>query len=173
MSYDPPQHRRSIRLDGYDYTQPGGYFLTLVAHQRRYLFGEVVDGVVNLSPIGKIVEEEWLRTPAIRPEVTLDDFMIMPDHFHATLFFTETDQTTDSTVFADQKGTNGLERPPRSLGSLVAGFKAVTTHRINLIRKTPGEPVWLRNYYEHILRDENDLNRVRAYIRANPARWTR
>lgn len=167
MSFDPKQHhRRSIRLDGYDYSQPGGYFITLVAHQRRCLFGDVVNGVVNLSAIGQIVEEEWLRTAVIRKEVILDDYMIMPDHFHAALLITEMlEKIKDGTV------AKQTFRPPKSLGSLVAGFKAATTHRINSIRQTPGAPVWLRNYYDRILRDEDELNQVRAYIRTNPVRW--
>lgn len=167
MSFDPKQHhRRSIRLDGYDYSQPGGYFITLVVHQRRCLFGDVVNGVVNLSAIGQIVEEEWLRTAVIRKELILDDYMIMPDHFHAVLLLTEMVEKIKDGAVAKQ-----IFRPPKSLGSLVAGFKAATTHRINSIRQTPGAPVWLRNYYDRILRNEDELNQVRAYIRTNPARW--
>ena len=165
-------HRRSIRLEGYDYTQAGGYFVTLVTHKRLRLLGDILDDEVRLSAFGQIVVEEWQRTAEIRHEVVLDEFVVMPDHFHAVLFIVEVN-LTGKVISVEEPEQTSLKRPPRSLGSLVAGFKAATTHRINLLRKTPGEPVWLRNYYEHILRDEHDLNRVRAYISANPARWQR
>ena len=119
---------------------------------------------------------EWIRTAAIRREIELDEWVVMPNHLHGII------------VIADNVGAHGraplpddapcdvptstvFTRPPKSLGSLIAGFKSAVTKRINELRKTPGAPVWQRNYYEHIVRDENELNQIRQYIMDNPAKW--
>ncbi len=177
MRFDPEKHhRRSIRLKGYDYSQPGAYFVTICAWNRECLFGDVVDGEMRLNDFGLIVYEEWFHSSEMRQEIALfpDEFIIMPNHIHGIIWIVETD--------ADHVGAPGraplpspsrapFHRPPRSLGSFVAGFKSITTKRINALRGTPGAPVWQRNYYEHIIRDEKSLNRIRQYIAANPLRW--
>jgi REP element-mobilizing transposase RayT len=127
------------------------------------LFGSVVSGKVKLSRIGQIVEDEWLRTPVIRPRVGLDEFILMPDHFHAIVSLGENCWTQQEPLIR--------ARPKRSLGSLIAGFKSVSTVRVNRIRGTPGRRVWQKNYYEHVVRNQEDLERIRDYIRRNPARW--
>ena len=81
-------HRRSIRSQGYDYSQPGAYFLTVCAYNNICIFGEIIDGVSKLNNIGRIVEEEWLRSARIRAEIKLDSWVIMPNHFHAVVFIT-------------------------------------------------------------------------------------
>jgi putative transposase len=89
MTYDPRKHhRRSIRLPGYDYTQPGAYFVTFVAHDRECLFGNVVDGVMQLNAFGEIVRDEWFRTAVVRPYVMLDpdEFVVMPNHVHGIIW---------------------------------------------------------------------------------------
>jgi putative transposase len=190
--YDPSKHRRrSIRLKGYDYTQPGAYFVTLVTRERACLFGHVVDCEVRLSQFGHVVRDEWLATPDIREEITLDEFVIMPNHLHGIVHIDAAAvedavgphggaalpnrnlQTTPDPDLSDPLGNDGpaLRRPPRSLGSLIAGFKSAATKRINILRNTPGVPVWQANYYEHIIRNERSLNAIREYIMANPARW--
>jgi putative transposase len=91
MTYDPHKHhRRSIRLPGYDYTQPGAYFVTFVAHDRECLFGDVVDGVMRLNAFGEIVRDEWFRTAVVRPYVMLDpdEFVVMPNHVHGIIWIT-------------------------------------------------------------------------------------
>jgi REP element-mobilizing transposase RayT len=85
MNQKPPR-RKPSRLGGYDYSQPGGYFVTLVTHQRTCVFGDIIDGEMRLNTVGKIVQEEWIRSAQIRSEVMLDEFIIMPNHFHAILF---------------------------------------------------------------------------------------
>jgi REP element-mobilizing transposase RayT len=173
MTYDPARHhRRSIRLPAYDYTQPGAYFVTVVTHQRQCLFGEIVDGQVLVSSYGEAVGEEWLRSTQIRREMQLDAFVVMPNHIHGIV--------TIETVGAHGRAPLHRAAPhraplphrsPRSIGSFVAGFKSAVTRRINEMRGTPGLPVWQRNYYEHIIRDEEELNRVRQYIIDNPTCW--
>jgi len=132
---------------------------------------------MRLNDIGQIVRDEWLKTPILRPEIELDEFVIMPDHFHAIIIITDgggglvgadgrPPQTTQTAG-----NHSRLFRPPRSLGSLIAGYKSAVTTRINQRRETPAAPVWQRNYWERIIRDENELSQIRIYIRENPIRW--
>jgi REP element-mobilizing transposase RayT len=122
------------------------------------LFGDVVEGEMRLNDRGKIVAQEWYLSASIRGEITLDAFVVMPNHIHGVVFLKQSDV-----------GATG--RSPSGLGTFVGGFKSATTKRMNELRRTPGAPVWQRNYYEHVVRDEHSLNRIREYIAGNPARW--
>jgi putative transposase len=167
MKYDPEiHHRRSIRLQGYDYSQSGAYFVTIVAWQRERLFGEIVAGEMQLNTFGEIVRAEWERTPEIRHEVELGAFVVMPNHFHAIVIF-----KNDDTANVGADGRPPLHRQPHSLGSLMAGFKSTVTKQINEIRGTPKMPVWQRNYYERIIRNADEANRIHLYIESNPSHW--
>ena len=171
----PRYHRRSIRLKGYDYTQPGAYFVTICTHGRKMLFGRVVDGEMQLNEFGEIVREEWFRSPDIRAEIELfpTEFVVMPNHIHGIVWIVETDTDVGAHSRAPLRRDRApLHRPPRSLGSFIAGFKSVVTKRINALRETPGARVWQRNYYERIIRDERALNAIRRYILTNPSRWS-
>jgi putative transposase len=156
--------RRSIRLHEYDYRQAGAYFITIVAHDRIMLFGEITGGETRLSEFGQIVEDEWQKSSAIRREIELDVFVVMPNHIHGIV------NIIDS-VGATGRSPLHSGPPARSLGAFVAGFKSAVTKRINEIRCTPGSPVWQRNYYEHIIRGDGELLRVREYILNNPLEW--
>lgn len=165
---------RSLRLEGYDYSQPGAYFVTFCTHARRRLFGEVIDGAMHLNRPGQIVAEEWQRSAQIRTEIELDMWVVMPDHMHALVLIADdqhhwAERPVAPMPAAAQQHPNGP--PPRSLGALMAGFKSAATVRINQLCRTPRAPVWQRNYWDRIIRDEAALNRVREYIRNNPARW--
>ncbi len=169
MSYDPQKHhRRSIRLKGYDYAQAGAYFVTICAWQRECLFGEIVDDEMRLNDFGRVVEEEWLRTAEVRPNVDLDAFVIMPNHVHGTIVI------CDDGMGASVGATRQVA-PTRlaagSLGAIIGQIKSITAKRINALRNTPGQPVWQRNYHEHIIRSETALNNIRQYIAHNPMRW--
>jgi len=173
----PARQRRSLRLAHYDYTQAGAYFITLCAFQRELSFGEIVSGEMRLSKAGQIAAAEWERSAIVRPNVALDVFVVMPNHLHGIIVLMDTPVGATRRSTVDVPSTVGahsrapLHRPPRSLGSFVAGFKSAVTKRINALRGTPGRPVWQRNYYEHVIRDEHDLARIREYIAGNPARW--
>jgi REP element-mobilizing transposase RayT len=155
--------RRSIRLPTYDYAQGGAYFVTICSYERRCVFGRVIDGQVQVNEIGAIIEEEWFRSPIFR-KIVLDAFVVMPNHIHGI-------------VFIDSVGATGRSPAPRSglrrgsLGSFVGNFKAATTRRVRMLGLTSDRPVWQRNYYEHIVRDDGDLNAIREYIDNNPANW--
>ena len=158
--------RRSIRLQNYDYSQPGAYFVTICTYKRECLFGHIEDGVIHHTFFGEIVCQEWSRSETIRQEIQMDVYVVMPNHIHGILLLLE---HPTSTVGAH--GRAPLHRSPRSLGSFIAGFKSVVTRRINQTRGTPGSPVWQRNYYEHVIRSEDELQQIREYIIKYPARW--
>ena len=176
-------HRRSIRLKDYDYSQPGAYFITICTHQRQNLLGEIVDGVMILSEYGQIAQEEWQKTALIRGEIELDEFVIMPNHIHGIIMIQEpvgayhnkpVGGVGDATVRAyghTPLPSVDFESPSRTLGAMVRGFKSAVTTRVNQKHGTPGKPVWQRNYWEHIIRDEKDLHNAQAYILNNPVQW--
>jgi len=159
------RQRRSIRLSHYDYGESGAYFITFCVRNRACLLGDIVDGAMVLNELGKIVAAEWLRTPALRPNVALDEFVVMPNHIHAII-----------TLASSRRGvlhtpSEKFESPAQTLGAIVRGFKSATTRLINVMRATPGTAVWQRNYYEHVVRDDSELQRIREYIVNNPVQW--
>ncbi|PSB02986.1 transposase [Merismopedia glauca] len=176
MKYNRAKHhRRSIRLPEYDYSGSGSYFLTLCTYQRQCLFGDVVDGAMQLNDVGAIVSEEWKRSAIVRHNIELDASVVMPNHFHGIVIINKPvgaqciAPLPQSPIHNQQ--TYKLHRKPQSLGSFVAGFKMSVTKRINAIRETPGIPVWQRNYYEHIIRHEKEWHILRQYIANNPQSW--
>jgi len=179
MAYNPAiHHRRSIRLKGFDYSQSAVYFVTLCCYQRECLFGTISQDKIVLSELGTIVRDEWLRSFEIRDELKPDAWVIMPNHFHGLLWFdrpivqTQSQSDDDEPINDSVLGKSLLRRPARSLGSVIAGFKAATTKRINQHRNAPGTPVWQRNYYDSIVRDDRMLNHIRDYIENNPRSWS-
>ena len=132
------------------------------------LFGQVIDAEFTANDVGAIVAEEWLRSADIREEIALDSFVVMPNHFHAVVWIT--DRRGDRPV-APTVGSR-VTLAPRSLGSLMAGFKSAVTKRVNELHQTPGAPLWQRNYYERVIRDDDELNRIREYIQLNPLKWS-
>ena len=176
MKYNPEiHHRRSIRLKGYDYTQPGAYFVTFCTYQRDEIFGEVINGEMKLSALGEIVREEWLRSAEVRKEIRLfdDEFVVMPNHIHGIVWIVDTvgaDGVRPNMERADAIRLDvSLRRAPRSLGSFIAGFKASVTSRAGRELNMTG--IWQRNYYEHIIRNDRELNNIRWYIINNPLNW--
>jgi len=164
MERGPAQHRRrSIRLRGYDYAQPGAYFVTIVAHGRECLFADIVDGQTRLTEAGRIVDAAWRDLPNHYPGLALDAFVIMPNHVHAIIQL--------QAVGAGFKPAPTPAERPRPLSEIVRAFKSFSSRRINENRGTSGLPVWQRNYYEHVVRDDESLDRIRCYIVHNPARW--
>lgn len=172
MMYDPQKHhRRSIRLKGYDYTQPGAYFITICTQDRAHLFGEVVDREMRLNDAGRIVREEWFKTAQLRPYVRLDEneFVVMPNHVHGIIWIVDDVGATRRVAPTTDAAPHGPKSG--SIGAIIGQFKSAATKSINALRGIPGAPGWQRNYYEHIIRDEDALNRIRAYILTNPLRW--
>jgi putative transposase len=159
--------RRPLRLKDYDYRQEGAYFITICIHNRKCILGEIIGYEVRLNNWGKVVESEWLQTAILRPYVTLDAYVVMPNHFHA-IFYLYLDRATQR-VAPTERSPCGLM--PASVGAIVGQFKSQVTKRLKSLEGTLDEPFWQRNYYEHVIRDEDDLNRIREYIQNNSIRW--
>ena len=157
----PRHNRRSIRLQGYDYSGAGAYFVTVCTHNRACLFGDIEDGQMVLNDAGKIVTDEWMKSGEIRNEIELGEWVVMPNHFHGIVIIRRGDRPV-----ATMPGPR-----PKSIGSLMSGFKSAVTKRINEMRNTPGAKLWQRNYYEHVIRNDDELHRIREYIPNNPVRW--
>ncbi len=194
--YDSTKHhptgtlrsRRSIRLKAYDYSTPGAYFITAVVKQRTCILSEIHDGALTLTPLGEIVNQCWNALPQRFPSAELDAFVIMPNHFHGVIRLTD-ESARDGVVWAtlavvpharvvrDARERAGASPAPTkpTLGDIVGAFKSqcftvwydyIKQNDLNIVAK-----FWQRNYYEHIVRDQKELDRVRAYIEANPFRW--
>ncbi len=161
--------RRSMRLKGYDYRQSGAYFVTICTYQRHNTFGTVIDGNMVLSQWGEIVNDEWRRTETVRANVELDAYVIMPNHLHGVVLIVE-DATANKS--ASEYHNANLQNTASSLGQIIGHFKSIATKRIRTVAATREVPVWQRGYYEHIIRNEESLNEIRAYIISNPGRWS-
>ncbi|MCW3118448.1 MAG: hypothetical protein JWM28_2530 [Chitinophagaceae bacterium] len=206
MQYTPNiHHRRSIRLKGYDYSQTGSYFITICVKDRKCLFGEIVDGVMILNDAGKMADNEWCKIPGRFRNVQLNEYIIMPNHFHgiveivgATLVVAPDKETValdketvaphNETVAPDNETIIGDETEkgqpqgiaptakPKTVGDIVGAFQSITTvEYIRGVKQLEWHPfdgkLWQRNYYEHIIRDEQSYHRISEYIINNPKNW--
>ena len=192
--YNPNiHHRRSIRLKGYDYSQAGLYFITICCQDRACLFGKIVNGeIVNgeivLNAYGIIVYNEWLKTPEIRPNVELGEFIIMPNHMHGIIRLFDRGELNspeminelnspdnggvfDTTQHYDNRGVckTPLRSPSQTIGAIVRGYKSSVTKQLGLLGFD--EKLWQRNFHEHIIRNEQSYQTISKYINDNPAKW--
>ena len=164
--------RRSIRLSEYDYAQDGVYFVTICTQGRECLLGKVNEGRVELTEYGQIVQEEWSRSTSIREELSLGEFVIMPNHVHGLLAFEGQRrgvQLNAPTVRHLTRRHSVISPRPGTLPVLVRTYKAAVTTQCR--RAGFSDFGWQRKYYDHIVRDEDDLSRVRQYIVDNPLQW--
>jgi REP element-mobilizing transposase RayT len=154
-------HRRSIRLRGYDYSRAGAYFVTICVHDRRPILGTVEEDRVAHTDCGRAVVDCWRWLGERYPHVEIDEWIVMPNHLHGIVVLCDAER--------DGSRTGGTRRKP--LGELIGAFKTVSTQRVNALRARAGEPLWQRDFYEHIIRDEVELDRIRQYIATNPLQW--
>lgn len=198
--YNPHKHhRRSIRLQGYDYSQEGLYFITICCQDRALLFGEIIDGDMILNSYGQIAQKEWQNTSEIRDNVVLHEFVVMPNHFHSII------------EIKFKKGNNEIgkfQSPSQTVGAIIRGYKIATikkikdyilimseetkdsTGELQFLLSSKGElqfapispikkikelnfKIWQRNYYEHIIRNDHSYKTISEYIRDNPNRWNK
>jgi REP element-mobilizing transposase RayT len=188
----------SARLPGWDYSNPGYYFVTVCTYDRGHLFGQILDGKMRLTEYGEIVFDEWLKSFDIRPELKRDEFILMPNHFHGIVNIQR--NIIIDAVFPDVSNipnipnvethgraslqpepepepepvdlTTGIAyRSPKSVSSFMGGLKSVITKRVNELRNTPRVRVLQYRFYDHVIRNNDELNRIRRYIRNNPANW--
>ena len=156
-------HRKSIRLKEYDYSQPGEYFVTICTQNHEYLFGSIVNGNMDLNEKGKVVDKCWKGIPEHFSNVALDEYIIMPDHFHGIVIINEFDINGRGEIISP------LQKP--TLGKIVAYFKYQSTKLINELQGTPAAKVWQRNYFDRVIRDEKELQNICDYIANNVLAW--
>ncbi len=182
MEQNPKRlRRRSIRLHGYDYGEAGGYFVTIVSKDRACSFGEVVDGEMRLNQVGHIIQTIWDELPVHFSNVECDAFVVMPNHVNGIITWMDDGVGGTSGVRVGFKPARGVAvgpnsarvglKPAPTLSEVVRAFKTFSARRINEIRGTAGISVWQRNYYEHVVRTEDELHRIREYIASNPLQW--
>jgi REP element-mobilizing transposase RayT len=202
MKYNPQiHHRRSIRLQDYDYSSEGAYFVTMCTQNRECLFGEIVNGEMILNEYGKIVQQCWNDLSNHYDNIELDAYVIMPDHFHGIIFIVsvgaihelprqrqhelprqrqhelprqrqhELPRLNQHELPRQQQKQRQQQRRKMLLPKIVGRFKMNSAKQINQMRNTPGISVWQRNYYERIIRDDKSLQNIRNYIINNPLKW--
>ena len=172
MKYNPDiHHRRSIRLQGYDYSQNGAYFVTVCTQNKECLFGEIVGVKMAMNDAGAIAYDEWVKTSEMRENIKLDEFVVMPNHIHGIIIIHNVVDCSRGTMHRAPTVERFGNPTSNSVPTIIRGFKSAVTKQINVIRNMPGIPVWQRNYFEHIIRDEESLWKIREYIVNNPTNW--
>jgi len=177
-------HRRNIRLPDYDYSQPGAWFVTVVTHNRKPYFGQIVDGEMVLNEVGIVVKSVFEEIPKHFPNVALGEFVIMPNHLHAIISITGEAKQTNNVVSQQEPRCPKVaathasplrKKPdgpiPGSLGAIIGSFKSAATKRVHQLIDQEGTVLWQLNYYEHIIRAEKDYQAIYDYILANPMNW--
>lgn len=174
---DHLHHRRTIRLPGYDYASQGAYFVTICTDDRAHLFGVIEDDEMHCNVLGEIAADCWREIPVHFPHAAIDAFVVMPNYVHGIVIIND-NHPVGARHVVGVRHASPLQSPetprgtPRgSLGAIVGSYKSAVSRQINTLRGTPGVPVWQRNYYEHIVRDDDDYMRIVAYISDNPRRW--
>ena len=156
MRFNPDiHHRRSIRLSEHNYSESCHYFITLCASQRQSLFGNIADNNMKLNDAGMMVETIWRQLPEYYAGVELNEYVVMPNHFHAIITVVE----------------QGAASSAPTLGNILRRFKSVSAIAVNRCLNRQGQPVWQRNYYEHIIRSDQAYQNITEYIRTNPKLW--
>jgi len=166
--------RRSIRWRGYDYSSRGIYFVTICAFERRAIFGSISSGVLVPSLAGRTASEVWFDLPNHHAGLNLDAFVVMPNHIHGILLLcSPATDVVEKTECKDAVVGAGL-RPARrdaNLSEIIRAFKTFSALKINSILGTKGQAVWQRNYFERVVRDGKEMEKVQRYIGENPMRW--
>ncbi len=160
--------RRSSRLHGFDYLQPGAYFVTICTVDSLCCLGRVIGEDFRPSRVGDLAIKAWEWLPNRYPYVELDAWVMMPNHLHGVLVI------CDEPCSGIRRGGSRAAPTPsgrKPLFQLIGAFKTVSTKEVNRLMVTPGARLWQRGFYEHIIRNETDLPRIRGYITNNPAQW--
>jgi REP element-mobilizing transposase RayT len=181
-----PTTRQSLRLPGYDYSQAGGYFVTFYTQGWVHLFGQINSGEILMNDLGYIVQRIWLGLPNHYAGIGLGEYIVMPNHFHGIIFVNGMIKTKSGLSLSRLVG-GGLKPPPtsnfkknehsnndgspHSLSEIIRALKTFSAREINKINSTPGRRVWHKEYFDRIIRNEAELNRIHLYIETNPQRF--
>lgn len=182
INYEPGsdkslRRRKNLRLPEYDYAQEGAYFITVCTHNKVCLFGDIVDEEMVLNDAGKIAQQCWMEIPVHFPHVTLDYFVVMPNHVHGVLFIGDEPAFVGAKNFSPSRSstTRSTDAPykahgtSKTIGSIVRGFKIGVTKWIR--QNSAAHTVWQRNFFERIIRNERELVEIREYVVNNPQKW--
>ena len=179
----------SIRLNDFDYSKNGAYFVTICTRNNEYILGNVNNQLMNMTRQGEIVKECWLALPLHYCNCTLDEFIVMPNHVHGVVIINndiietsfkqdnivaETGLKPDKVVVETglkPVSTAGRVAKPYSLSEIIRGFKTFSARKVNEYQNTRGKPFWQERFYDRIVRNEEELNRIRRYIVENPLKW--
>ncbi|MDA3812907.1 MAG: transposase [Candidatus Cloacimonetes bacterium] len=185
------KRKNFLRMESYDYSWSGAYFITICSFKKEDIFGEIENGLMHLNDAGKIIQDCWYQIPENYENVKLDDLVIMPNHIHGIIWIVgaihESSTTNkkseespkDNLSFNNVQQNNGvirelplrIERRKMLLTKIIGRFKMNSSKLINDIRNSKGSHVWQRSYYDHIIRNEEDLNNTKQYIQNNPLNW--
>jgi REP element-mobilizing transposase RayT len=168
----PARNRRSVRLRGYDYSQAGAYFITICAQNRHCLFGSITEGAMVLNDAGRMVADCWLQIPDHFLNIELDEWVVMPNHIHGIVVIVGANHHSIVRANDDSPLPANVSHPTgtaRTIGSMVRGFKIGVTKWYR--KRSVTSKIWQRNYWDHIIRNESELNRIRQYILDNPMQW--
>ena len=185
MTNTKRKRRNSLRLSGYDYSQPGAYFVTMVTHQRENLFGDVADGEMQLNEYGKIVQTVWNNLPNHYPHIELGAFILMPNHAHGIIIINESVEIGHAKIGHVRVGhvrvghvgvgLRPTPTPPRSkqhgLSEIMRAFKSFSSRHIHETDESSPEKIWQRGFYDHIIRNKDEWSRIHLYIENNPSNW--
>ncbi len=163
-------HRKSPRKEGYDYTSEGGYFVTICAFQRKELFGDINHDEMFLNTLGLLAEKYWRSIPEHFPQVTVDTFIIMPNHVHGILFF---DEPTQSLNVGTTHVSSTIGAKAGSLGRVIGAYKAIVSKAAREIINNPMMQIWQERYHDRIIRNQRECDAIRTYIGQNPINWAK
>jgi putative transposase len=152
-------------LREFDYSQIGAYFVTICTARRLCLLGDIQDGEVRLSPVGQVARLRWQDLPKHALGLTLDAWVVMPNHLHGIIVL------PGSAVTGAPCANLPSGPKPGSLGAAIGGFKSAVSREIAASHLSPIEPLWQRNDYERVIRNDQELDAIRRYIADNPFRW--
>ncbi|MBI9051887.1 MAG: transposase [Anaerolineaceae bacterium] len=162
-----------MRLKRYDYTDPGYYFITICTHQRRMLFGNIENEAIHMNELGEIAQEKWREISNHFENVNLDYFVVMPNHIHGIIQIIDSQSVetrhASSLQNMDIKPISGVK--PKSLCAIIGSYKAAVSRQINRSSIPSDTPIWQRGFYDHIIRNESSLIKLRQYIENNPLQW--
>ena len=176
-------HRKSIRLKNYNYSQVGLYFVTICTQNRECLFGQIINDEMVLNIAGRMIEKIWLDIPTHHDNTNLHEYIVMPNHFHAIIEIVGAEsisaRVSESTFGKMNHGKRAdMESAPTDVGlsGFVQTFKRVTTiEYIKMVKQhilpSFDKKIWQRNYWEHIVRNDDEYHQISDYIINNPAKW--
>jgi REP element-mobilizing transposase RayT len=177
-------NRKSIRLPEYDYSRLGAYFVTVSTQNKQPIFGRINGYEVELSRFGKIATTYWQEIPSHFPSVELDAFIVMPNHIHGILWIIDSKSrpftvgarhASPPDIRATQASPLQISKRPRgphrsSLGAIIGSYKSAVSRTIRILNNKPIK-VWQRNYYEHVVREDRELDAIRNYVINNAIKY--